>query len=140
MAGRRPKPNGPQATAPEGTPEKPKGLSPVASLEWDMLVGELTEMGVLSQVDRAAIEMAARYAGYFHDAAEDVEENGLTVPTKTGAKANPSIRARDDAARIRKAYLESLGLTPSSRSRVSTPAPEPGRSLEDVLNGDADAN
>ena len=64
MAGRRPKPKGAQASAPEGTPEKPTGLSPVASAEWDMLIGELTEMGALSQVDRAAIEMAARYAGY----------------------------------------------------------------------------
>jgi phage terminase small subunit len=34
-------------------------------------------------------------------------------------KANPSIRARDDAARIRKTYLEALGLTPASRSKVS---------------------
>jgi len=129
------KPNGPQATAPEGTPEKPKGLSPVASAEWDMLICELTDMNNLSEVDRAAIEMAARYAGYFHEAAEDVEKNGLTLPTKTGAKANPSIRARDDAARIRKTYLEALGLTPASRSRVSTPAPDDGPTLEDILNG-----
>lgn len=132
------KPNGAQATAPEGTPEKPEGLSPVASSEWNHIVCELTDMGALSHVDRAAIEMAARYAGYFHEAAEDVEENGLTVPTKTGAKANPSIRARDDAARIRKTYLEALGLTPASRSRVSTPAPNDGPSLEDILSGKAD--
>lgn len=134
------KPTGPQATAPEGTPEKPQGLSPVASQEWDMLICELTDMGTISQVDRAAIEMAARYAGYFAEAAEDVQEHGLTVATKTGAKANPSIRARDDAARIRKTYLEALGLTPASRSRVSAAHPESGPSLEDFLNGDVDAN
>lgn len=136
MSGRPKKPQGPQATAPDGTPEKPAGLSPVASAEWDMLVAELIEMGAISQVDRAAIEMAARYGGYFAEAAEDVQKHGLTVPTKTGAKANPSIRSRDDAARIRKAYLEALGLTPASRSRVSTSEPEPGPSLEDLLDGD----
>lgn len=140
MAGRRPKPQGAQATAPEGTPEKPQGLSPIASEEWDMLIAELTDTGAISQVDRAAIEMAARYAGYFAEAADDVEKHGLTVPTKTGAKANPSIRARDDAARIRKTYLEALGLTPASRSRVSTAAPDSGPTLEEILNGDADAN
>jgi P27 family predicted phage terminase small subunit len=137
MAGRPKKPTGPPAIAPEGTtPEKPNSLSPVASAEWDMLIAELTEMGAISQVDRAAIEMAARYAGYFAEAAEDVQKHGLTVPTKTGAKANPSIRARDDAARIRKTYLEALGLTPASRSRVSTTSAEPERTLEDILNGD----
>jgi len=140
MTGRRPKPQGAQATAPEGTPEKPQGLSAIASAEWDMLIAELTDMGSISQVDRAAIEMAARYAGYFAEAAEDVQKHGLTVPTKTGAKANPSIRARDDAARIRKTYLEALGLTPASRSRVTTATPDSGPTLEDILNGDADAN
>jgi len=101
-----------------------------------MLVAELSEMGAISQVDRAAIEMGARYAAYFAEAADDVHKKGLTVPTKTGAKANPSIRSRDDAARIRKAYLEALGLTPASRSRVTTSEPESGPSLEDLLDGD----
>jgi len=130
------KPTGPQATAPVGCPNKPANLSAEASAEWDLLVGELSELGVISEVDRAAIEMAARYAGYFAEAAEDVQKHGLTVATKTGAKANPSIRARDDAARIRKTYLEALGLTPASRSRVSTPEPDSGPSLEDILDGD----
>jgi P27 family predicted phage terminase small subunit len=130
------KPTGPQATAPGGCPEKPSGLSEIASAEWEMLVAELSDLGVISEVDRAAIEMAARYAGYFAEAAADVEAKGLTIATKTGAKANPSIRARDDAARIRKTYLEALGLTPASRSRVSTPAPESGPDLFDIINGD----
>ena len=135
MQGRRPKAQGAQASTPEGMPEKPQGLSPIASAEWDMLIAELTEMGALSQVDRAAIEMAARYAVILAaaEAAEDVNKHGLTVPTKTGAKANPSIRARDDAARIRKTYLEALGLTPASRSRVSTVSPDDGPTLEDIL-------
>jgi len=129
------KPTGAQANAPGGCPDKPTNLSAEASAEWDLLVGELSELGTISEVDRAAIEMAARYAGYFAEAAADVQEHGLTLTTKTGAKANPSIRARDDAARIRKTYLEALGLTPASRSRVSQPAPDSGPSLEDILNG-----
>lgn len=133
------KPKRPIASAPEGTPAKAQDLSTIASAEWDMLVAELTEMGALSEVDRAAIEMASRYAGYFAEAADDVQKNGLTLATKSGAKANPSIRARDDAARIRKTYLEALGLTPASRSRVSTAAPDSGPTLQDILNGDADA-
>lgn len=114
------KPVGLQATAPGGCPDKPSGLSEIASREWDWLVCELSELGTISQVDRAVIHMASLYAGYFHEAADDVQKHGLTIATKTGAKANPSLRARDDAARIRKAYLEALGLTPASRSRVST--------------------
>ena len=128
------KPTGPMAHAPEGTlPDKPNGLSPVASAEWDKLIIELTGMGALSHVDRATIEMAARYAGFFAEAEEDVQKHGLTVATKTGAKANPSIRARDDAARIRKAYLEALGLTPASRSRVSANPPEESKTMAELL-------
>jgi P27 family predicted phage terminase small subunit len=108
-----------QPSAPEGAPDKPEGLSPTASSEWDQIVAELTDLGIISEADRAAIHMAALYAGYFAEAAEDVRTNGLTVATKQGMKANPSIRARDDAARIRKTYLEALGLTPASRSKVS---------------------
>lgn len=139
MSGRPKKPIGPQATAHEGAPDKPAGLSHAASAEWDFLVSELTELGTISSVDRAAVHMAALYAGYFAEAAEDVRAHGLTVVTKQGMKANPSIRARDDAARIRKSYLETLGLTPASRSKVSrTTESGDGKTLEDILNGDDD--
>jgi len=100
-----------------------------------VLVGELSELGTISQVNRASIEMAARYVGYFAEATEDVRKHSRTLPAKTGTKANPSTRARDDAARIRNTCLEALGLTPASRFRVSTPAADPGPSLEDILNG-----
>lgn len=133
MAGRRPKPTGPQPIAPSGQPQKPKDLSPQASAEWDLLVAELTELGTISEVDRACVEMAARYAGHYQQAAAEVARDGLTVETKQGFKAHPSLRSRDDAARIRKSYLEALGLTPTSHTKVSAiPADEP--SLEDLLN------
>jgi P27 family predicted phage terminase small subunit len=140
MAGRRPKPKGSLVldSVPEGAPEKPEGLSAVASAAWDALVGDLTELGIISEVDRAAIEMAARYTGHYAEAAADVKANGLTIPTKQGAKANPSIRARDDAARILKSYLVELGLTPAARSKVQHAA-QPSSdvpSLEDILDGD----
>jgi P27 family predicted phage terminase small subunit len=134
------KPRGPEAAAPGGVPEKPTDLSQAASVEWDLLIGELSELGTISTVDRATIEMAARYCGYFHEAAEDVQKNGLMLNTKTGVKSNPSIRSRDDAARIRKSYLEALGLTPGSRSRVSQPAELDRPTLADILEGRADGN
>ena len=136
MAGRRPKPSGPQPIAPNGRPDKPIDLSAVASAEWDLLVSELTRLGTLSEVDRACIEMAARYAGHYQQAAADVAREGLTVQTKQGFKAHPSLRARDDAARIRKSYLEALGLTPTSRTKVSAHSPDEEPTLEDVLDGD----
>ncbi len=124
-----------QPTAQEGLPDKPEGLSPTASNEWDLIVAELTDLGIISGADRAAIHMAALYAGYFAEAAEDVRANGLTVVTKQGMKANPSIRARDDAARIRKSYLETLGLTPASRSKVSVVTdPDDWDELDEILH------
>ena len=147
MAGRRPsnKPrilrtgnevNSDVPTAPEGAPAKPTDLSPVAAEEWDKLVSELTDLGIISECDRAAIEMAARYAAHYYEADADVRKHGLLVETKTGTKANPSIRARDDAARIRNSYLQQLGLTPASRSRVSMVPTSPERDeLDELLDG-----
>ena len=104
-----------------------------------MLVAELSELGTISEVDRACIEMAARYAGHYYEAAAEVARDGLTVETKQGCKANPSLRARDDAARIRKSYLEALGLTPTSRTKVATTQPDDVPDLEDILGGDGTA-
>jgi P27 family predicted phage terminase small subunit len=137
MAGRRPNPAGPQPVAPNGCPKKPTDLSAEASVEWDLLVSELSDLGTISEVDRACIEMAARYAGHYHQAASEVARDGLTVETKQGFKAHPSLRSRDDAARIRKSYLESLGLTPTSRTKVSATSIEEVATLADVLEGDA---
>jgi P27 family predicted phage terminase small subunit len=124
-----------QVDAPTGAPEKPD-LSPIASEEWDTLCYELSQIGALSQVDRGAIEMAARYYAHYLEADAAVQKDGLIVVTKSGTKANPSIRARDDSARIRKAYLESLGLTPASRSRVSRVSdPDDAEDLEQLLSG-----
>ena len=112
----------------------PSGLSPAAQEEWEFLVAELTALGTISTCDRAVLEMAARYAGHYLEANEEIAKNGcLTLPTKTGLKAHPSLRSRDDAARIRKLYLDALGLTPASRSRVAKPE-EPRESLEEFLN------
>ena len=134
------KPKGAQASAPPGTPEKPSGLSPAASAEWEMLVAELTELGTLSIVDRAAIEMAARYGALFYDADAKVEKDGIVVSSKSGTKLNPALRARDDAARIRKMYLDSLGLTPASRTRVAVPEKPRGKTLAELLEPDEDGS
>jgi P27 family predicted phage terminase small subunit len=124
-------------TPPQGPPVKPAGLTEVASAEWYALIIELTALGSLSTCDRAAIHMSALYAGFFAEAAADVAKNGLTVLTKQGSKCNPSLRARDDAARIRKAYLESLGLTPTSRGKVAARVADgdsKDAAFEDLLN------
>jgi P27 family predicted phage terminase small subunit len=139
MAGRPKKPTGPQPTAPEGCPDKPTDLSAEASAEWDLLVSELSKLGTISEVDRACIAMAARYAGHYAQADAEVQRDGLTVATKQGMKAHPSLRARDDSARILKSYLDALGLTPTSRSKVTASRQEDGPSLEDVLDGDGTA-
>lgn len=134
------KPKGAQASAPPGCPEQPSGLSDAAAEEWGMLIAELTELGTLSTVDRAAIEMAARYGALFYAADAQVERDGIVVASKSGTKLNPALRARDDAARIRKLYLDSLGLTPASRTRVAVPEKKRGKTLAEILEPNADGS
>ena len=41
--------------APSGTPDMPDGLGEVAAKEWNSIVPELVQLGVLSKVDAKAL-------------------------------------------------------------------------------------
>lgn len=125
----------------KGRPERPAHLDDVACAEWDRIVPQLEQLGVLSQVDGAAL---ALYCGAFSEmlAAEaSVREYGLLIDTgitaegaTPGKKANPAVAiARQARAQLHRLLVE-FGLTPSSRSRLkANTAERPRDALEEFL-------
>lgn len=108
--------------------EPPLFLGEIASAEWQRLCSELIGKGVLTEVDTGVL--AAYCASYqtFVEAntalakfaANDPVTRGLLTKTKNGnAVQNPLVGTRNKAALDMVRYASELGITPSSRARIS---------------------
>lgn len=106
-------------------PTCPAWLSAEAKREWRRIARELERLGLLTQVDRAAL------AGYCQNYARALEaervlsEEGLTFTTEKGyVMQRPEVAIAQKAWQLVRAFGAEFGLTPSSRGRLSLPEPE----------------
>ena len=148
MRGRRPKPtrmkvltgnpgkrplNVSEPSLDAAVPECPPELGPVAHREWDRLVGELTVLKLLTNLDRAAL---AAYCGSYSlwaESMEAIQKFGTMVKSPSGYPIqSPYVAIANRQAEIMMRIASEFGFTPASRSRFSTPSKaEP--TLFDVL-------
>ncbi len=149
MAGRPPKPTAlkvlegnpgkrqlndrePQASA--GKPKRPTWLAVKARPHWQQAIQALEGMGVLTVADGPAVALLANALVEYIDAAQEVEDRGLTFLDerldKDGnvissvIRPNPATTVRADAWRRVNLMLQQFGLTASSRSKVKLEKPE----------------
>jgi P27 family predicted phage terminase small subunit len=135
--GKRPLPKN-EARVPPALPSPPDFLCEVARAEWERVAADLYKVGLLTQLDRAALAAyCSAYARYvkaeqalLRMAAEDPVNGGLMITTTHGnVVQNPMLgiarRAKADALRAAAAF----GMTPASRSGVEARPPH--------LEGDA---
>jgi phage terminase small subunit len=116
-----------------GKPEKPTGLSPRASKEWDRLVKELEAASIqLSTAHRSLLSMAAKLAADINSAWEVLQVEGQYITNKkTGAVSeHPAGKKLDALRRDLHKVLVTLGL----RAQAAPP-PNDAPSLEEILNG-----
>ena len=94
----------------------------IAYSEWNRISGELYKLGLLTNVDRAALELYCSQYAVYRRALRDIEQKGLiTTNIRKGDKANPATQIAREAAKMIKAIAVEFGLTPSSRARISLP-------------------
>ncbi len=140
-AGRKPKPSGIRLL--EGNPGKrpinasepkpeikipscPKFLSTEARAEWKRIVPELKTLGLISEIDRAALAAYCQAWGTFADAHIKLKKTGPLYKTPGGCLVqSPLLGVANTALKHMRAYLVEFGMTPSSRSRLSV-TPETG--------------
>jgi P27 family predicted phage terminase small subunit len=108
-----------------GTPEPPEWLSDVALGHWRTLAPELDAAGVLTVADGHALALLCEAHADWRGACEAIALHGETYTRTTAAGkstvvARPEVAMRSDAWSRMKSMLAEFGLTPSSRSRVST--------------------
>lgn len=133
MAGRRPKPTvlkelqgnpghrplNKREPKPTGTPTCPSHLDKEAKKEWKRISVELTSLGLLTSVDRAAL--AAYCAAYsrWARAETNIQKFGDVIKTPNGfAAPNPYVTIANRALDHMRKFAIEFGLTPASRSRL----------------------
>jgi P27 family predicted phage terminase small subunit len=106
---------------PEGLPDCPPHLSDVARAEWERIAGPLHEMGVLTLVDRAALAAYCQAYGRWVEAEEKLKETPVLLKTPSGyVQQSPWLSVANKQLELMGRYMAELGMTPASRSRVTT--------------------
>jgi P27 family predicted phage terminase small subunit len=135
MKGRKPKPtllkmldgnpgkrplNQREPVALQGLPAPPEWLDEVAKAEWERVIPDLAEMGVLSRADRPALAAYCTAWSRWVEAEGMVKKFGTIVksPEKGFPMKSPYLSIADQALETMRKLLVEFGLTPSSRSRI----------------------
>jgi P27 family predicted phage terminase small subunit len=103
-------------------PECPPELGPVAKREWDRLVGELTKLKLLTNLDRAALAAYCGAYGLWAEATEAIQKYGTMVKSPSGYPIqSPYVSIATRQTELMMRIASEFGFTPASRGRISTP-------------------
>lgn len=135
MRGRRPKPtalkiregnpgkrplNQNEPTPQTLAPSRPSHLAGEAKKEWDRIVPELLELGLLSRVDRVALACYCESWGLYLKALAKLRKDGEVTTTANGNSVqSPWMGIANTQKKLAHKFLVEFGLTPSTRSRLS---------------------
>lgn len=103
-------------------PKCPNWLDSDAKREWKRVAPELEALGLLTQVDMAALAGYCQSYSLWKQCTEELAESGLTYTTDkgyVGQRPEVSIAAR--ALADVRAFCVQFGLTPSARARMTLP-------------------
>lgn len=138
MRGRKPKPthlkllagnpgkrplNENEPVAPPGAPEPPGFLDAVAREEWNRMCEILSAMGILSRADRSALAAYCQAWSLYSDLVAKYLTSGPIIKTSNGnIIQNPILGAMNKADEKLRKWLVEFGMTPSSRTGITTNA------------------
>jgi P27 family predicted phage terminase small subunit len=116
----------------------PEWLDAIGQEEWQRLEEELKELGLLTNLDQAAMAIACDCYSKYIQATTKIDETALvgTHTNKGGAKnlvINPYVHVAQRYADMYKKYCTELGLTPAARLKMTTSPGAPGETEGDAL-------
>lgn len=101
-------------------PKCPGWLSDDAKRVWRRTTKQLETMGLLYEADQDIIVAYANAVVNYERATRIVDEQGVLVEgRRDGQVSNPAVRVQRDCAQLIRQFASELGLTPSSRSRLT---------------------
>lgn len=108
-----------------GVPACPKDLSAAAKEEWERITPLLLKVGVLSVLDTATLGLYCQAYARWQEAERKIQEakdesgDGLVIKAPSGYPIqNPYLAIANRAMEDCHKYLQQLGLSPASRSRI----------------------
>lgn len=106
-------------------PTAPGHLNGDAKLEWKRVCKELSALGLLSNLDRAALAAYSQAYGRWVKAERALakmnnDADGLVIQTKSGNMIqNPLVGVANKAMGDMMKYATEFGMTPSARTRIN---------------------
>lgn len=105
-------------------PTCPAHLSPTAKAEWKRLARTLHQLGVISDLDRAAFAGYCQAYGRWVEAERKLKETPPLLKTPAGyVQPSPWLAISNKSLELMHKFMCELGLSPVSRSRVSAQPP-----------------
>jgi P27 family predicted phage terminase small subunit len=102
-------------------PTCPAHLSPTGKAEWKRLAHEMHRLGIISQLDRAALAAYCQAYGRWVEAERKLQETPTLIKLPSGyIQLSPCLAICNKAQELMHKYMSDLGLSPVSRARVST--------------------
>ena len=108
------------------TPKPPANLTTIAKREWRRVCGQLIELGVLTELDLAALEGYCSAYGRAVEADRGLKKHGLTMLSPQGYIARPEVAISRTAWAEARRFAQEFGITPASRTRVAPAGQKPG--------------
>lgn len=131
--GRRPLNPAEPKPAPQ-VPEAPVELSPAGRAEWDRLAGELAALGMMTNLDRAALAAYCEAYALWSEAITAIRQYGTMVKSPSGyPMQSPYVAIANKQAELMMRIASEFGFTPASRSRIAVPDERPKQ--PDLLDG-----
>lgn len=121
----------PRVKAPPCPPE----LNDAAKKEWRRVSRLLVKLGLLTEVDRAALAGYCDAYATWITSAEKIQATGMVIVYKGLPMQSPWVAIHANAGKLMLRFLQEFGLSPSSRSRVKGEKPPETDAFEDFLRG-----
>ena len=102
-------------------PSCPKHLNQEARKEWRRITRELAALGLISNLDRAALAAYCDAYARWVEASENVRQFGLILKSPSGYPIqSPYLAILNKAIEQMRVFLVEFGMTAASRSRIVT--------------------
>lgn len=109
-------------------PDAPSHLTESAKAEWDRVTPVLKKLGLITDLDMAALAAYCQAYGRWHEAETKIKElgdKGLVETTPSGYKQmSVLLQVSNRAVDQMHKFMTEFGMTPSNRTSV-TPSPQP---------------
>jgi P27 family predicted phage terminase small subunit len=116
-------------------PSCPPHLNPVARKEWRRAIRELAALGLISNLDRAALAIYCEAYARWVFASDHIRKFGLIMKSPGGFPIqSPYLAILNKAIEQMRTFIVEFGMTPSSRSRVTIAKPPEEDEFEKFLN------